>query len=488
MTNRKQYLGAGLLLAAMACQDLTVTNPNEPDRERATKQPVSAESFVSTSFRTLWPVIGHGTYPSWAFTTMANEFTSGFADFGQLEPSSEPRSAWNNSPVNARSAVSETPWYGLYRTISSVNDALIAIDGGLVVVDPTRTARTKAVGKFMQGVAHGHLALYFDSAFVADEKLKLDTITKPVFQAYPAVSVAAVAQLDAAIAAANGGPAFTLPGDSWLFQAMTRDQFVQLANSYAARIIAGTPRTRAERAAVNWAQVITRIDAGIKTDFAPVAQPEILWDDWKRLAARLRTGPPSDYGRPSYHVLGLADSTNGFVNYLATPLNSRAAFQIRSKDRRIHALGAPATPGKYVGYNASNIFAISRGSYRFSHYFYKRSGTTDTWTTGPQLAVSVTEMNLLKAEALIRLNRAAEAVPLINLTRVANGELPPVTLSGPPDEAGCVPRKLSGACGSLWDALRYEKRIEMLGNDGITAFLDARGWQGLPENSFVHLP
>jgi hypothetical protein len=477
-----------LLLATVACQDLTVPNFNEPDRERATKQPVSAESFVASSFRTLWPVIGHDDYPSWAFSTMANEITSGFADFGQLEVSTEPRAAWNNSPVSARSAVSETPWYGLYRTISSVNDALVAIDRGLVVVDPTRTSRTKAVGKFMQGVSHGHLALYFDSAFVADERLQLDTISKPVFQAYPAVSQAAIAQLDAGIAAAQGGPAFTLPADGWLFQALTRDQFVQLANSYAARIIAYTPRTRAERNAVNWAQVLARVDAGIRTDFAPVAQPDILWDDWKRLVARVRTGPPSDFGRPSYYVLGPADSTNGFVTYLATPFASRAAFQIRTKDRRIHAATGPTAAGKYVGYNASNIFQIARGTYRFSHYYYRRNGTGDSWQTGPQPAVTVTEMNLLKAEALIRLNRAAEAVPLINLTRVANGELPPVTVDGPPDGPGCVPRKQNGACGSLWDALRYEKRIETLGNDGVTAFFDARGWQTLSAGTFVQLP
>ena len=488
MIIRKLHLGAGLLLAVTACQELAVTNPNEPDRERATKQPLSAESFVSSSFRTLWPVIGHDDYPSWAFSTMANEITSGFADFGQLELSAEPRSALNNSPVNARSGVSEVPWYGLYRTISAVNDALTAIDGGLVVVDPSRTARTKAVGKFMQGVAHAHLALYFDSAFVADEKLRLDTLTKPVFQAYPAVSSIAIAQIDAAIAAANAGPSFVLPVDSWLFQTMTREQFVQLANSYVARTLAYTPRTRAERASVNWAQVIQRVDAGVRTDFAPTAQADILFDDWKRLVARVRTGPPSDFGRPSYHVLGPADSTNGYVNYLATPMANRVAFQIRSRDRRIHAIAGPTAPGKYFGYNASNIFAIARGSYRFSHYFYRRNGTTDSWTTGPQLAVTVTEMNLLKAEALIRLNRAAEAVPLINLTRVVNGELPPVTVNGPPDEAGCVPRQQNGACGSLWDALRYEKRIETLGNDGVTAFFDARGWQTLSANTLLHLP
>jgi hypothetical protein len=488
MQRRSYWVGAAALLGAMACQDLDVQNPNEPDRERATQQPVSAESFVASSFRTWWPVAGHDDYPSWAFSTMANEVTSGFADFGQLEVSSEPRSGWNNSPVNARNQVSEGPWYALYGTISAVNDALIAIDSGLVVVDAQRTSRTQAVGKFMQGVSHEYLAFYFDSAVVTDEKLALDTITKPNFQGYADVSKAAIAQLDSAIVIANRGPDFTLPVNSWLFQAMTRAQFVRLANSFAAKALAQTPRTRAERAAVDWAEVIRRVDAGIQTDFAPVAQPDILWDDWKRLVARVRTGPPSDYGRPSYWLIGPADSAQGFVNWAATPVANRVAFQIRTKDRRIQAASGPAAAGTYVGYNASDIFAISRGSYRFSHYFYRRNGTTTTWQTGAQPALTVTEMNLLKAEALIRLNRAAEAVPLINLSRVAQGQLPPVTVDGPPDGPGCVPRKLSGACGSLWDALRYEKRIEGLGVDGVTAFLDARGWQTLPENTIIHLP
>jgi hypothetical protein len=488
MQHLKPWVGAGLLLAAMACQDLAVTNPNEPDRERATKQPVSAESFVATSFRTFWPVAGHDDYPSWAFSTMAREITSGFADFGQLEVSAEPRIAWNNSPVNARNEVAEGPWYGLYSTISSVNDALIAIDSGLVVVDAQRTARTHAVGKFMQGVSHAYLAFYFDSAAVVDEKLAVDTVTTPQFKGYKDVAAAAITQLDDAIAVAQAGPDFSLPGDNWFFQDLSRADFIKLANSYAARVLAYTPRTRAERDAVDWAEVIRRVDAGVTKDFAPTAQPDILWDDWKRLIARVRSGPPSDFGRPSYWLLGPADSTNGFKNWVATPVANRQPFQIVTKDRRIQAASGPSAAGTYVGYNKSTIFQQARGTYRWSYYYFKRYGTGSSWQDSPEAALTVTEMNLLKAEALIRLNRAAEAVPLINLTRVANGQLPPVTVDGPPNEPGCVPRKLDGSCGSLWDALRYEKGIELLGMDGVTAFFDARGWQTLPQDTFVQLP
>lgn len=487
MRIQKLFLGVTLAAALTACQELTVENQNEPDRARATQQAVSAESFVASSFRSWWPVAGHDDYPSWAFSTIAHEMTSGFADFGQLELSAEPRTAWNNSPVNARNNVSETPWYGLYRTISSVNDALISIDSGLVIGDAARTARTRAMGKFMQGISHGYLALYFDSAVVVDERLALDTITTVQFQHYPVVAAEAIEQLDSAIAIANRTD-FTLPQESWLFQPMTNEEVAQLANSFVARIMVYSARTREERGAVDWAEVIRRIDAGITSDFAPLAQVDILWDDWKRLIARIRSGPPSDFGRPSNWLVGPADSTNNFVNWVATPVANRVAFRVTTRDRRIHAAEGPTVRGKYVGYSANNIGAASRGTYRYSHYFFHRFGTGLSWQEGPQLSMSVTEMNLLKAEALIRLGRADEAVPLINLTRVANGELPPVTIAGPPDEPGCVPRKLNGACGSLWDALRYEKRIEGLGISGVIAYFDARGWQTLAENSILQLP
>jgi hypothetical protein len=140
-----------------------------------------------------------------------------------------------------------------------------------------------------------------------------------------------------------------------------------------------------------------------------------------------------------------------------------------------------------VGYNLNNIFAASRGTYRFSHYFFKRYGTGTTWQDGPLAAMLLSEMRLLKAEGLIRLGLAPAALPLINVSRAAAG-LPDVTVDGPPDAQGCVPRQLDGDCGSLWDALRHEKRMEGLGVSGVIAFFDARGWQELPENTMLHLP
>ena len=283
---RKSISALALLL--VACQDLRVTNPNEPDRARATQQPAATEAFVASSFRKWWPVGGHDDYPSWAFATVAHEITSGFADFGQLELSAEPRSAWNNSPVNARNNVTEEPWYEMYGAISAVTDALVALDAGLVITDATSTERARAFAKFMQGISHGYLGLYFDSAFVVDEKLLLDTITVPQLHPYPVVIQRAIEQLDSAIAIASRTN-FTLPATSWFFVSTSRDDFIKLAHSFAARLLVYSARDRAEREAVDWNEVIRRVDLGITATFAPIAQPDILWDDWKRLNARLRT-------------------------------------------------------------------------------------------------------------------------------------------------------------------------------------------------------
>ena len=479
--------------AALGCQDLAVTNLNDPDRGRALQQPSSVEALASSAFRSWWPYV-HDEDPVWALSTMADEFSAAFFDFGILVASAEPRVAYNNSQTYADNDVNEEPWYNLYATLSTTNDVLVAIDSGLQIgTNGADTPRARAVAKFVQGLSHGYLALYFDQAWVINERTLPDTLTVPGTtqlkgdpQPYREVMDTALAELAeaAAIAEAN---TFTLPEGAWLFQAMDNRELARLARSYKARLRAQVARSRTERAAVDWSAVLADAQTGVTRDFAPVAVPGVLFDDFKRVAARERTGIPGDFARVDYMTIGVADSTNGFQNWLAQPLGNRTQFQMRSRDRRVTGAAAGSN-GTYLGHTTTNRFQNARGTYHQSRYYYLRFGRGDAWQNGPQLELSVAENNLLRAEALIRLNRAQEAVPLINLTRVANGQLPPVTIDGPPNVAGCVPRKLNGQCGSLWDALRWEKRIEIMGVHPPGAYFDARGWQTLAVGTPVHLP
>jgi len=97
-------------------------------------------------------------------------------------------------------------------------------------------------------------------------------------------------------------------------------------------------------------------------------------------------------------------------------------------------------------------------------------------------------MKFVRAEALYRLGRGTEAAALINPTRVA-ANLKAVDANGPPAGRDCVPRKDNGACGDLFDAIQYEKRIELYPYaGGEITWYDARGWGKLVTGTPIHLP
>jgi hypothetical protein len=268
---------------------------------------------------------------------------------------------------------------------------------------------------------------------------------------------------------------------------LTNTQLARIIRSYQARLLAYSPRSFEERNAVDWARVLQLAEAGIQMDLAPTGLLDVWESNMRRLFARVRT-LPGDHARVDYFLVGPADVSGKFQTWINTPSANRTPFQLATPDRRIQGAGGLAANGKYIGYNASSIWPAARGTYRFSWYYYLRSGQGESWYIGPQPTMTVAEMDLLRAEALIRLNRAAEAVPLINRTRVANGEIAPVTVAGPPDDAQCVPRKVAGGCGSLWDALVHEKNVEMTGIEGAVSWWDARGWGHLQQGTLVHFP
>jgi hypothetical protein len=488
MRNSRILMLAGALLLG-GCQELDVANPNLPDRERATANPADVQALISTQML-LFFRNAQVNYPNGSLTAMVDNTTGGFLDYAVAELSEEPRSAWNNSPLNTRRAVNDQPFGWMYDVISNVNDGLSAMNEGLeIIVDgEDHTPRARAFAKLLQGLAYGYLGLLFDKAVIVTEFDDLEEKDLTEYEPYPVVIDTALSMIDEAIAIMEAN-AFTIPGShEWINgQEMTSAELAQLANSYAARLIANSSRTWEERAAVDWEEVIRRIDAGIREDFAPTGFLESWESDYRRLLARVRTNP-GDHWRMDYIALGPADSTGRFQEWFATPSEDRQPFQIETMDRRIHGPDGPAQAGKYFGYHRTTLFPGSRGTYRWSYYYYLRSGAGESWYQGPQPTMTVDEMNLLKAEALIRLGRAEEAVPLINITRVRNGELPPVTIDGPPEAHDCVPKQMDGDCGSLWDAWKHEVHMEMAGIEGQQIYYWLRGNNQMQEGSLIHFP
>ncbi|CAN5183145.1 hypothetical protein BH24GEM2_BH24GEM2_04070 [soil metagenome] len=490
----------GLALAVGGCQDLTVTNTNNPDREQVLADPLDVEALIGTTWRPYWDYTQGFSANTWAISAMADEFTATFANVGTLDLSSEPRTAFNNDPTYDARFVAQGPWYAWYAGLSSGNDALRAMQRrNLVIRDAQgvdQTARSRAFAKFTQGLLLGYYALYYDQAFITKEDLDLAdpaVVSSLKLQPYPEVRDAAIASLQEAIAIATANQ-FTLPTNWINGLALTNVELAQLANSYIARLHAYTARTPAERAAVNWNAVITHVDRGITATHAPIGEIGVLQSQYKLRAQSATTFQM----RADYRLVGPADQSGNYQKWLNTPVNQRTRFLITTPDRRITG-ATPTTNGSYFRYwSTDGGFDASRGTYHFSAYQW-RTRLNGVWNDGPLPIMYKAEMDLLKAEALIRLNRPAEAVPLINRSRTATQTitsgatsttfpgLAPVTVTGT-SGATCVPRKPSGACGDLFDALMYEKLIEQAGSEALLNWFDSRGWGSLTPGTPLHFP
>lgn len=495
-----------LLLPMTGCADLDIVNNNNPDTDRLLSKPGDIESLIASQY---WTVrYNRNRYEGMfmAMSNMADEHTTNAANAMQLDLYTEPRSAIQNTASYSDKMHIETIWYGMYAAIKAAYDGLTRITGpdALEIIDNSgvdQTPRARAFAKLIQGMAHGTLAQVYDRAWIVDETVPTDesgALVLPEMQRYDVVMQAAIGYLDEAIAIAQAND-FTIPASKnwiWAESDMTSADFIRFVNSWAAifeTTVARTPEERAHVSAgglVDWADVIDRVDNGIDDTFM-VFMDDQSWIDW---VAWYTMAPGWGYWDNRY--LAYADTTGNAAAWLATPMQQRTAIDIASPDLRF-----PQTTdgmGTYV-WHFSNDFLNpiccqkpERGTYNHSRYMDRRDVWADylaNWITFvPELDID--GMNLIKAEALYRLNGATqEVVDLINITRQGNGGLPALTTAGVPGSMpGCVPHTEAGACGDVFDALKYEKRVEVYEQQLGDWFFDSRGWGDLYEGTFLQVP
>ncbi len=493
------------LVLAMAigfagCVDLTVENENNPNRLLALATPQDVETLAGNLLRDyFWAT--QDCEMAFLLSTMADEISSSWANWGMRDLSSEPRITFNNSPAYSRATAAESAWFRSYITISNANDVLIAIaaaeaagsvNNGLWSGVDVNRARTFA--KFMQGLAHAWIALYYDQGFIVDESVDLNAVAEGTvtleFSPYGEVMNAAIGFIDESISLAQANSFEISAGDDWFFgNAVSNTKLVQLANSYVARSLAQVARDPAERAAVNWAEVINRINNGITEDFLVTldengAQPgeyNCMWDHPQN---------GTTWSRIDYRTLGPADVSGGFQAWQATPLQDRLVFNVVTPDRRINgSADDPTVDGSDFEYQGNNgPFPPARGTYHYSshnHKRYQEVRVAGDNGTGPWM--KLTEMDMLKAEALLRTGGSAEDVAaLINKTRVDRGQMNPATAGNPAGSPGDAQSIADDA--SLWALLKHEKRIETIATASGLAFFDDRGWGELVSQTLIHFP
>jgi hypothetical protein len=472
-----------------ACVDLAVTDPNNLSIATVFNNAANTEAALIGSFKA-YTAVNRGSCPTLIYSLWGHDITTTSVTY--LEFATEPRLPINNRDnVNCATRV---PFWTPYEASAGAREAFIGIrDNQLkfgtvnaATPDGADTPNRKLFAKFLIAISQLKLALATDQAYITDTITPGLNQTNVTLVPWEQVLSNAKDQMRVIIREAQAGPNFTWPALFINGRPITRDELVRIMYSFLVRADVYSPRTPAQRNAVNWAAVLARLDSGITRDFG-----------WQADQAVANTG--STYINNSFaqntvrihnRLLGPADTSGRYQAWVATPIANRTAFIITTPDRRIHGAASNAAAGTRFTRVTSTMGSASNGAYLTSWYRSTRYLNTaaDSGARAFIQIISMDEMKFVRAEALFRVGRFTEAAALINPTRVAAG-LRPVDANGPPAGRDCVPRKDNGDCGDLFDAIQYEKRIELYPTEGgdIT-WWDARGWGKLQPGTPFHVP
>ncbi len=493
---------AALLVVGMAgCVDLNVQNPNAPDASRALATAGDVESLIAGAY-TRWLYALSYDGPAMMWSVASGEHVAPWANAGMEYYGRIPRVPTANNPGHPDVGQLTTAWTQSYRVIAAIRDGLQKIDSGKVTLaDAAATLRARAYAKYMQGIAHGTLALLYDSAFVYDETIDPKNVQ---LQDYKTVMTAALGYLDQAITLAGSG-SFTIP-DTWMSQSVTSATLVQLAHSYKARFRAAVARTPTERQAVDWTKVAADANAGVTSDWEitfdclPGRNVFCGGDENAAIIYIMFSG----WQMQNNWVAGMADQSGHYQAWVNTPLLSKQPFMIFTPDSRWPQGGNAAlpdstnerlqlaSPGDFYGMNSgdSRIWnRPDRGTWRWSYYEQRTEPyfTAGNLEEGTIPEVTVEEMQALVAEAAYRAGNLATVVSFVNQTRTQHG-LQATNAAGL--NVDCVPKLPNGTCGDLWEMFKWEKRLEVQFAGLLRSgwYYDSRGWGDLMQGTILQIP
>lgn len=471
-------------LTATACSDGPTPPGDGPDPIRSAATRADVRTMIAGAMAGWWRT-SHHAVPGAALSVAADAHTSSWRNWGMLAAGAEPRRT-DLHEVDQLYGLMSTPWTELNRTLASARDVLLAIESGVELGDDGGdTHRAVVFATFMQGLALGSLAQLFRQAFVFDETSDPATLQ---LSPYAEVMDAALARLREAIDLAEEEP-FTIPA-SWVAfdRSLDRQRFVRLAHAHRARLAISVARDPAEREAVDWDAVLADARNGIVQDWGSRYDGDYE-NNWAWSMDKLFAGVAPAWARLDYRTIGPADASGAYQAWLAEPPSARQPFPIDTDDRRITG-GRPDEDGTYVTWAGRTLFRPERGTDHFSFYADRRwLPLLEARGVGFHPDLPARELDFIEAEALLRMGDAARAMAIVNRTR-ATAELP--AFQSPdgvaPGGTRCVPKRADGSCGTLQDALAYEKRIELFHYGGFTEFLDDRGWGDLVEGTFLDFP
>ncbi|MCK5029443.1 MAG: RagB/SusD family nutrient uptake outer membrane protein [Bacteroidales bacterium] len=443
------------------CQDLEVENLNSPDKERALANPADLVSLLNGAKTTYFNTVKErGNH---VFTGLSDQSTGTNAYYGWWDMAIEPKPRLNNEPTYADAVIFSNFWDGYNNVIFTANliieqiviaETIIEVDG----VDLTQDILASCY--FLRGLGVGHLGLIYDKAYIITEETFLPDVDPTEFATPEEMVAEAVANFELAKAVASANSiTFDFIGTE-----LESDEFIALANSYAAKFLINVARNEAQLADYTWATILKYAQSGIESDFTFTSTDDI-YSVWNLVASFTVNGGDGHYQYTDLKVINLMDPAYP-IRY---PTDATVLGIATSDDDRL--------VNDWVFDNDFGFLRESRGRHLFSTYAHIR-WDADLYDDGTYAGIvvpmfTVAELELIEAEVLTQTGATADAKGVID--------------NGARSTRGGLPALDDDAKQTLLDAIYYEYCVEMFNVSQGIQFYNMRRYNRLQKGTALHL-
>ena len=454
-----------LSLIVTSCADLEVENENDPDFERAISSPDDLVTLIEGSMvNLLWSTM---TFQVVNYDLQADIITSTNAASNYWGDADEPRRQVNNLTTFDDKSNNEFTWNGGYVANTAANNLIkfVEVNGNdLILSDGTdATAKTLAAAYMMKGIGIGYVGYIYDKGYIVDVDTDINAVE---YSTYAELIQASIGYFEKAkaIYAANPDVVFDYITDSSLSAA----EAIQLANSYAARFLIGQARTNAEAETLDYNSIKTYASGGLEADWSPTSDGTIIYNGQHSWNTFTIDDDGAAYLPVDLQIPYLFSTEGDGPEYAKTYPSSGLLEEAVTDDARIDT--------DFFYTQSLGWLREDRNRSIFSNYTYYRYeyNYASSNSGSPMHIITASEMDMIEAEAEVRLGNYAAAKTIIdNGARTVRGGLAPLADANQE---------------TLEHAVWYENIIELHSSGCGIALAYMRRWDRMQEGSYLHLP